>query len=114
MPLHVYNSELDLISRDTCDPFSSLQNKKKYLDILHDYVEIHATVAEEKNMSEIPRYVTNHGILNTNQLYKLLRESKVTLQLAVSKRRHFFPIFSFVVTSHSFVEPLVFSISDFR
>ena len=59
----------------------SLQDKRKYLDILHEYVEIHATIGDAENKSHIPDYVINHGVLNTKQLYDLLQESKVRIKL---------------------------------
>ena len=54
-----------------------LQDKRKYLDILHEYVEIHATIGDAENKLQIPDYVINHGVLNSQQLYDLLQESKV-------------------------------------
>ncbi|CAH3176440.1 unnamed protein product [Porites lobata] len=60
-----------------------LQGRGPYLDTLNKYLEIHATIANEKNISKdaikkfVPKYVVNHGIMKGADLKKLLRESKL-------------------------------------
>lgn len=56
---------------------SPLQNKKIYLDIIHTYMEVHATVYGSSSKN-IPSYVKNHGILSGRDLQFLLRETKVS------------------------------------
>lgn len=56
---------------------SPLQNKKIYLDIIHTYMEVHATVYGSSTKN-IPSYVKNHGILSGRDLQFLLRETKVS------------------------------------
>lgn len=57
---------------------SPLQNKKIYLDIIHTYMEVHATVYGSSTKN-IPSYVKNHGILSGRDLQFLLRETKVKI-----------------------------------
>lgn len=65
-----------------------LRGRRQYLDILNKYLEIHATIADEKNISKdgikkfVPDYVINHGIMKGSDLKKLLRKSKVFIGLA--------------------------------
>jgi len=65
-----------------------LQGRIRYLDILNKYVEIHATIANEKNISKdaikrfVPDYIINHGIMKGSDLKRLLRRSKVFIGLA--------------------------------
>lgn len=56
-----------------------IQNKKIYLDIIHTYMEVHATVYGSSTKN-IPSYVKNHGILSGRDLQFLLRETKVSFQ----------------------------------
>ncbi|XP_066879216.1 alpha-1,6-mannosylglycoprotein 6-beta-N-acetylglucosaminyltransferase A-like [Kogia breviceps] len=53
------------------------KNKKLYLDIIHTYMEVHATVYASSTKN-IPSYVKNHGILSGRDLQFLLRETKRT------------------------------------
>uniref|UniRef100_A0A8D0NCD2 alpha-1,6-mannosyl-glycoprotein 6-beta-N-acetylglucosaminyltransferase n=1 Tax=Sus scrofa TaxID=9823 RepID=A0A8D0NCD2_PIG len=53
------------------------KNKKLYLDIIHTYMEVHATVYGSSTKN-IPSYVKNHGILSGRDLQFLLRETKLT------------------------------------
>uniref|UniRef100_A0A2K6N6B0 alpha-1,6-mannosyl-glycoprotein 6-beta-N-acetylglucosaminyltransferase n=2 Tax=Cercopithecidae TaxID=9527 RepID=A0A2K6N6B0_RHIBE len=55
------------------------KNKKIYLDIIHTYMEVHATVYGSSTKN-IPSYVKNHGILSGRDLQFLLRETKLTSQ----------------------------------
>ena len=61
--------------------FSTVQDKRRYLDLISRFVDIHATVGttqQKKNkgdMSVVPGYVTNHGILNSTALRSLLAVS---------------------------------------
>ncbi|XP_047628029.1 alpha-1,6-mannosylglycoprotein 6-beta-N-acetylglucosaminyltransferase A isoform X2 [Phacochoerus africanus] len=55
------------------------KNKKLYLDIIHTYMEVHATVYGSSTKN-IPSYVKNHGILSGRDLQFLLRETKLTSQ----------------------------------
>lgn len=54
------------------------QEKRKYLDIISRYIDIHATIGttqqkkEKVDISVVPGYVTNHGILNSTALQALL------------------------------------------
>ncbi|KAM5126554.1 uncharacterized protein ACOB7L_005888 isoform 2-T3 [Callospermophilus lateralis] len=64
------------VDGSTCSFFIYLsENRKIYLDIIHTYMEVHATVygSSTKNISS---YVKNHGILNGRDLQFLLRETK--------------------------------------
>ncbi|TKC35965.1 hypothetical protein EI555_001115 [Monodon monoceros] len=60
----------------TTDPL----NKKLYLDIIHTYMEVHATVYGSSTKN-IPSYVKNHGILSGRDLQFLLRETKLFVGL---------------------------------
>nr|XP_043907467.1 alpha-1,6-mannosylglycoprotein 6-beta-N-acetylglucosaminyltransferase A-like isoform X2 [Solea senegalensis] len=53
--------------------------KRAYLDVVHKYFEMHATVADSPR---IPRYVKNHGIVKGTELQMLLRQSKVFVGLS--------------------------------
>ncbi|XP_068751792.1 alpha-1,6-mannosylglycoprotein 6-beta-N-acetylglucosaminyltransferase A-like [Montipora capricornis] len=60
------------------------RGKRKYLDTLHKYLEIHGTffgVTEEAVKSNVPDYVITHGILSKPDLEKLLKETKVFIGL---------------------------------
>ncbi|XP_031550689.1 alpha-1,6-mannosylglycoprotein 6-beta-N-acetylglucosaminyltransferase A-like isoform X2 [Actinia tenebrosa] len=59
------------------------RGKRKYLDILNKYVELHCTIPlEDKNIrSTVPEYVINHGIVNNTELVRILQESKVFVGL---------------------------------
>lgn len=52
------------------------KDKKKYLDIIHSYMEVHGTVHGTSTV-HLPDYVKNHGILSGRDLQFLLRETKV-------------------------------------
>lgn len=52
------------------------QDKKKYLDTIHSYMEVHGTVHGTSTV-HLPSYVKNHGILSGRDLQFLLRETKV-------------------------------------
>ncbi|XP_054405272.1 alpha-1,6-mannosylglycoprotein 6-beta-N-acetylglucosaminyltransferase A isoform X3 [Pongo abelii] len=56
------------------------KNKKIYLDIIHTYMEVHATVYGSSTKN-IPSYVKNHGILSGRDLQFLLRETKLFVGL---------------------------------
>ncbi|XP_004626430.1 alpha-1,6-mannosylglycoprotein 6-beta-N-acetylglucosaminyltransferase A [Octodon degus] len=56
------------------------KNKKVYLDIIHTYMEVHATVYGSSTKN-IPSYVENHGILSGRDLQFLLRETKLFVGL---------------------------------
>ncbi|XP_058479414.1 alpha-1,6-mannosylglycoprotein 6-beta-N-acetylglucosaminyltransferase A-like isoform X2 [Solea solea] len=53
--------------------------KRAYLDVVHKYFEMHATVDDSPR---IPRYVKNHGIVKGTELQMLLRQSKVFVGLS--------------------------------
>lgn len=53
-----------------------LQDKNKYLDAIHGYMEVHGTVHGTSTV-HLPSYVKNHGILSGRDLQILLRETKV-------------------------------------
>ncbi|GAA6086122.1 alpha-1,6-mannosylglycoprotein 6-beta-N-acetylglucosaminyltransferase A, partial [Tachysurus ichikawai] len=53
-------------------------DKKKYLDIIHSYMEVHATVHGSSTV-HLPSYVKNHGILSGRDLQFLLRETKANV-----------------------------------
>ncbi|KAL0160600.1 hypothetical protein M9458_044325, partial [Cirrhinus mrigala] len=50
-------------------------DKKKYLDVIHSYMEVHGTVHGTSTV-HLPTYVKNHGILSGRDLQFLLRETK--------------------------------------
>ncbi|MBZ3890098.1 Alpha-1,6-mannosylglycoprotein 6-beta-N-acetylglucosaminyltransferase A [Sciurus carolinensis] len=56
------------------------KNRKIYLDIIHTYMEVHATVYGSSTKN-IPSYVKNHGILSGRDLQFLLRETKLFVGL---------------------------------
>ncbi|KAL2087901.1 hypothetical protein ACEWY4_016729 [Coilia grayii] len=56
-------------------------DKKKYLDIIHQYTEVHATVHGTSTV-HLPGYVRNHGILSGRDLQFLLRETKLFVGLS--------------------------------
>uniref|UniRef100_UPI004038F13A alpha-1,6-mannosylglycoprotein 6-beta-N-acetylglucosaminyltransferase A-like n=1 Tax=Callospermophilus lateralis TaxID=76772 RepID=UPI004038F13A len=69
------------VDGSTCSFFIYLsENRKIYLDIIHTYMEVHATVygSSTKNISS---YVKNHGILSGRDLQFLLRETKLFVGL---------------------------------
>uniref|UniRef100_A0A672P4L3 alpha-1,6-mannosyl-glycoprotein 6-beta-N-acetylglucosaminyltransferase n=1 Tax=Sinocyclocheilus grahami TaxID=75366 RepID=A0A672P4L3_SINGR len=51
------------------------KDKKKYLDVIHSYMEVHGTVHGTSTV-HLPAYVKNHGILSGRDLQFLLRETK--------------------------------------
>ncbi|GFO13088.1 alpha-1,6-mannosylglycoprotein 6-beta-n-acetylglucosaminyltransferase a [Plakobranchus ocellatus] len=57
--------------------------KRSYLDAIHQYFEVHATVYREpeKALVNVPTYVINHGILSGVQLHQLLQRTKVFVGL---------------------------------
>ncbi|XP_053473358.1 alpha-1,6-mannosylglycoprotein 6-beta-N-acetylglucosaminyltransferase A [Ictalurus furcatus] len=57
------------------------KDKKKYLDIIHSYMEVHATVHGSSTV-HLPGYVKNHGILSGRDLQFLLRETKLFVGLS--------------------------------
>ncbi|XP_056445152.1 alpha-1,6-mannosylglycoprotein 6-beta-N-acetylglucosaminyltransferase A [Gadus chalcogrammus] len=57
------------------------KDKKKYLDLIHSYMEVHGTVHGTSTV-HLPSYVKNHGILSGRDLQFLLRESKLFLGLS--------------------------------
>uniref|UniRef100_A0A3B4FMV5 alpha-1,6-mannosyl-glycoprotein 6-beta-N-acetylglucosaminyltransferase n=1 Tax=Pundamilia nyererei TaxID=303518 RepID=A0A3B4FMV5_9CICH len=57
------------------------KDKKKYLDIIHSYMEVHGTVHGTSTV-HLPGYVKNHGILSGRDLQFLLRETKLFVGLS--------------------------------
>ncbi|TRY91996.1 hypothetical protein DNTS_013797 [Danionella cerebrum] len=57
------------------------KDKKKYLDIIHSYMEVHGTVHGSSTL-HLPAYVKNHGILSGRDLQFLLRETKLFVGLS--------------------------------
>uniref|UniRef100_A0A4W4HT68 alpha-1,6-mannosyl-glycoprotein 6-beta-N-acetylglucosaminyltransferase n=1 Tax=Electrophorus electricus TaxID=8005 RepID=A0A4W4HT68_ELEEL len=57
------------------------KDKKKYLDIIHSYMEVHGTVHGTSTV-HLPDYVKNHGILSGRDLQFLLRETKLFVGLS--------------------------------
>ncbi|XP_076441339.1 alpha-1,6-mannosylglycoprotein 6-beta-N-acetylglucosaminyltransferase A-like [Babylonia areolata] len=57
------------------------EGKESYLDVIHNYLQIHGTVYSEKGGSTLPPYVVNHGILHGPELHRLLRKAKVFVGL---------------------------------
>ncbi|XP_030627818.1 alpha-1,6-mannosylglycoprotein 6-beta-N-acetylglucosaminyltransferase A [Chanos chanos] len=57
------------------------KDKKKYLDIIHSYTEVHGTV-HGTSLVHLPSYVKNHGILSGRDLQFLLRETKLFVGLS--------------------------------
>uniref|UniRef100_A0A3Q3J8U0 alpha-1,6-mannosyl-glycoprotein 6-beta-N-acetylglucosaminyltransferase n=1 Tax=Monopterus albus TaxID=43700 RepID=A0A3Q3J8U0_MONAL len=57
------------------------KDKKKYLDIIHSYMEVHGTVHGTSTV-HLPSYVKNHGILSGRDLQFLLRETKLFVGLS--------------------------------
>eukprot|EP00794_Sanderia_malayensis_P017569 gene17569-19321_t len=51
--------------------------KTKFLDIVSEYFEVHATVGKGNGWANLPSYVTNHGVLPRQRLLELLRSAKV-------------------------------------
>lgn len=62
------------------------QDKKKYLDIIHSYMEVHATVHGTSTV-HLPSYVKNHGILSGRDLQFRLRETKVRTWVSKGRQR---------------------------
>ncbi|MBN3285106.1 MGT5A acetylglucosaminyltransferase, partial [Polyodon spathula] len=56
-------------------------DKKKYLDIIQTYTEVHGTV-HGTSTEHLPSYVINHGILSGRDLQFLLRETKLFVGLS--------------------------------
>lgn len=59
------------------------EGKQKYLDIISEFTEIHATVhLKPKDVKEyIPKYVINHGILSSHDLQQLQQNTKLFIGL---------------------------------
>nr|XP_046237657.1 alpha-1,6-mannosylglycoprotein 6-beta-N-acetylglucosaminyltransferase A [Scatophagus argus]XP_046237658.1 alpha-1,6-mannosylglycoprotein 6-beta-N-acetylglucosaminyltransferase A [Scatophagus argus] len=57
------------------------KDKKKYLDTIHSYMEVHGTVHGTSTV-HLPSYVKNHGILSGRDLQFLLRETKLFVGLS--------------------------------
>ncbi|XP_056157082.1 alpha-1,6-mannosylglycoprotein 6-beta-N-acetylglucosaminyltransferase A [Lampris incognitus] len=57
------------------------KDKKKYLDIIDSYTEVHGTVHGTSTV-HLPSYVKNHGILSGRDLQFLLRETKLFVGLS--------------------------------
>uniref|UniRef100_A0A674PMW8 alpha-1,6-mannosyl-glycoprotein 6-beta-N-acetylglucosaminyltransferase n=1 Tax=Takifugu rubripes TaxID=31033 RepID=A0A674PMW8_TAKRU len=57
------------------------KDKKKYLDTIHNYMEVHGTVHGTSTV-HVPSYVKNHGILSGRDLQFLLRETKLFVGLS--------------------------------
>ncbi|KAG7268531.1 hypothetical protein CRUP_012168 [Coryphaenoides rupestris] len=55
--------------------FLGFVDRKKYLDVIHSYMEVHGTVHGTSTV-HLPSYVHNHGILSGRDLQFLLRETK--------------------------------------
>ncbi|XP_013409315.1 alpha-1,6-mannosylglycoprotein 6-beta-N-acetylglucosaminyltransferase A [Lingula anatina] len=60
--------------------------KKPYLDVIHEFLEIHATSAkmegfDKENVTYTPEYAVNHGLLHGPDYYKLLYQSKLFVGL---------------------------------
>ena len=57
-------------------------NAMKFLDIISQRFEIHATVHVDTNQTDevgaVPSYVHNHGILSGHDLQFLLQQTKVS------------------------------------
>ena len=51
------------------------QTIRKYLDVIHEYFEIHATAVT--NSKDIPDYVINHGPVSGAEVTSLLEKSKI-------------------------------------
>jgi alpha-1,3(6)-mannosylglycoprotein beta-1,6-N-acetyl-glucosaminyltransferase len=70
----VYGKELDM-----------WKERRVFLDIIHEYTNVHATIGTTKNNkvdgSLVPPYVTNHGVLDRNGIQQLLQETKVFVGL---------------------------------
>ncbi|CAH3025887.1 unnamed protein product [Porites evermanni] len=61
-----------------------LRGRRKYIDVLSKYLEIHGTIAgngSEDYKALVPDYVINHGIMKGGDLQKLLRTAKVFIGL---------------------------------
>ena len=58
------------------------QGNEEYLSIINKSdIEIHGTVYKDdktNKLEHVPKYVINHGILNGEELHKLLRRAKVS------------------------------------
>lgn len=57
------------------------KDKRRYLDIIHQYTEVHGTVHGTSTV-HLPAYVHNHGILSGRDLQFLLRETKLFVGLS--------------------------------
>eukprot|EP00062_Callorhinchus_milii_P004504 gi/632942943/ref/XP_007886699.1/ PREDICTED: alpha-1,6-mannosylglycoprotein 6-beta-N-acetylglucosaminyltransferase B [Callorhinchus milii] len=58
------------------------KGKAKYLEIISQYMEIHATVYYETHWPpELPVFVKNHGLLPQHELQRLLRKAKLFIGL---------------------------------
>jgi len=57
------------------------KDKKKYIDVINEFTEVHGTVDASEPLENVPNYVTNHGVLPGNQLQSLLRQAKIFVGL---------------------------------
>ncbi|XP_023677419.1 alpha-1,6-mannosylglycoprotein 6-beta-N-acetylglucosaminyltransferase A [Paramormyrops kingsleyae] len=57
------------------------KDKRRYLDIIHSYTEVHGTVHGTSTL-HLPAYVKNHGILSGRDLQLLLRQTKLFVGLS--------------------------------
>ncbi|TDG96179.1 hypothetical protein EPR50_G00236880 [Perca flavescens] len=57
------------------------KDKKKYLDTIHSYMDVHGTVHGTSTV-HLPSYVKNHGILSGRDLQFLLRETRLFVGLS--------------------------------
>ncbi|KAL5005564.1 hypothetical protein ScPMuIL_016722 [Solemya velum] len=57
--------------------------KTEYLDVIKKHLDVHGTVYDgsQDSTSNVPSFVTNHGILNGKDLQHLLRETKIFIGL---------------------------------
>jgi len=66
-----------------------LIGRRNYIDVLHKYLEIHGTIAndtkeKQRNVQDyVPDYVINHGVMKAGDLQELLRRSKVFIGLGL-------------------------------
>ena len=80
-----------------------LQGKESFVSVVHELVDVHATVFLTSNTSSamVPSYVYNHGIMSGAQLHQLLRESKVCCWLPASSTPSLGP--PFITLSSPFI-----------
>ncbi|XP_065064116.1 alpha-1,6-mannosylglycoprotein 6-beta-N-acetylglucosaminyltransferase A-like isoform X1 [Rhopilema esculentum] len=53
----------------------------KYLDTIKDYFEVHSTFAKKKDDGPLPSYIVNHGVVKSDELKKILEETKLFIGL---------------------------------